>query len=244
MLILRFLITILFIFTCSLSFAREHRSTLPQAQYVLPHVVREWESKRKKFIFVDVRETCEFKVGHLDGAINIPYLDVEKAAKTFDHHKPYVFYCTRSSWRAPYAANTMADLGFKNAYILQGGIAAWNAGGQVIYASNNDQKGIVAPYPEGLARILYHPKDNDHSQKLHLTRRDLRSFDGKDGHPAYVAVNGVIYDVTQSRLWRGGVHAPSEGNAMAGQDLTEIIKLSPHGDKHLKDFPIVGWLAN
>jgi predicted heme/steroid binding protein len=62
--------------------------------------------------------------------------------------------------------------------------------------------------------------------------------------PAYVAVNGIIYDLTQSRLWRGGVHDPSKGKAMAGRDLTEVLKDSPHGDSHLKDFPVVGYLKS
>ena len=43
-----------------------------------------------------------------------------------------------------------------------------------------------------------------------------------------MAVDGVIYDLTQSRLWREGNHDPSHGRAGAGRDLTEVIKESPH----------------
>ena len=117
-------------------------------------------------------------------------------------------------------------------------------GGQVIYASDPTTEGKIAPYPEALAKILYHPQDQKYTKKIYLTHKQLSEFDGQDGHPAYVAVSGVIYDLTQSRLWRGGIHAPSNGRARAGQDLTELIKKSPHGDKHLKDFPVVGWLVN
>ena len=245
---------ILFNFTVISSFilflpciqAEEHHSTLPSAEYVLPQTVKTWQKERKKFTLVDVRIASEYKAGHLPGAINIPYIDVEKRSMTqkFDHNQPYIFYCTYSAWRAPYAANAMADAGYKNAYILEGGISAWNSGGQVIYASNPTVKGEIAPYPEALAKVLYHPKDKTYANKLHLTRKQLSEFNGQDGRPAYVAVNGVIYDLTQSRLWRGGVHAPGHGRAKAGRDLTELIKESPHGDKHLKDFPVVGRLAD
>ena len=77
-----------------------------------------------------------------------------------------------------------------------------------------------------------------------MTLKELTNFDGKDGHPAFVAVNSVIYDLTESRLWRGGEHDPSHGEATAGRDLTEVLKHSPHGDKHLKDFQIVGNLIS
>jgi predicted heme/steroid binding protein/rhodanese-related sulfurtransferase len=235
--------TVFLLFTISLSPVWANVSTLPSAEYVLPQKVKTMISDGKKVVLIDVREPSEYKAGHLDGAINIPYLDVEKNAKRFDKETPHIFYCTYSAWRAPYAANVMADLGFKNAFILEGGVSAWKAGGQVIYASFRDQEGKIIPYPESMAKVLYHPKDKTYSKKIYLTLADLRQFNGQDGRPAYVAVNGTIYDLTQSRLWRGGEHAPSHGQAMAGQDLTEVLKDSPHGDKHLKDFPVVGWLV-
>ena len=76
-----------------------------------------------------------------------------------------------------------------------------------------------------------------------MTLEELSHYDGKDGRPAYVAVKVLIYDLTESRLRRGGEHDPSKGKATAGRDLTEVLKDSPHGDKHLKDFPVVGELV-
>ncbi len=52
----------------------------------------------------------------------------------------------------------------------------------------------------------------------------------------------MIYDLTLSRFWRDGEHNPSKGEAYAGRDLTDVLEKSPHGDKHLKDFPVVGHL--
>ena len=59
-----------------------------------------------------------------------------------------------------------------------------------------------------------------------LTPEELAACDGKEGHPAYFAFAGKIYDATPSRLWKEGVHM---GRHPAGSDLTEALKLAPHG---------------
>lgn len=80
----------------------------------------------------------------------------------------------------------------------------------------------------------------DSTAELVLTLEELAKFDGKNGNPAYVAVNGVIYDVTNVPQWAGGEH---NGNT-AGQDLTDVIEnQSPHGLSVLDNLPVVGKLA-
>lgn len=59
-----------------------------------------------------------------------------------------------------------------------------------------------------------------------LTPEELASCDGMDGRQACFAFEGKIYDVTRSRLWKQGVHM---GRHNAGEDLTEALKLAPHG---------------
>ena len=75
---------------------------------------------------------------------------------------------------------------------------------------------------------------------LELTLEQLKQYDGKNGNPAYVAVDGVIYDVTNVPQWKNGEH----NGYSAGNDLTDIIKnKSPHGVKQLKGIPVVGKLV-
>lgn len=75
---------------------------------------------------------------------------------------------------------------------------------------------------------------------LQLTLEELKQYDGQNGNPAYVAVDGVIYDVTNVPQWKGGKH----NGYTAGQDLTDIIKnKSPHGVAKLQGVPIVGELV-
>ena len=75
---------------------------------------------------------------------------------------------------------------------------------------------------------------------LELTLEQLKQYDGKNGNPAYVAVDGIIYDVTNVKAWKNGEH----NGYSAGNDLTDIIKnKSPHGVKNLEGLPIVGKLV-
>ncbi|MDA8413964.1 MAG: CopD family protein [Desulfobacteraceae bacterium] len=73
-----------------------------------------------------------------------------------------------------------------------------------------------------------------------FTPDDLTAYDGKEGRPAYFAFEGQVYDATQSILWRQGVHV---GRHNAGNDLTEALKLAPHGREKVTALAVVGKLA-
>jgi predicted heme/steroid binding protein/uncharacterized membrane protein len=70
-----------------------------------------------------------------------------------------------------------------------------------------------------------------------MTEEQLLPFDGKDGRPAYVAYKGIIYDITNSRLWKNGAHMMKHH---AGTDLTETLKQAPHGEDKVLAMPQVG----
>ncbi|GAB4438128.1 MAG: hypothetical protein OHK0040_09570 [bacterium] len=64
----------------------------------------------------------------------------------------------------------------------------------------------------------------------------LEFYDGKEGRRAYVSYNGKVFDVTDSKLWKNGVHMMRHN---AGSDLTEALKQAPHGLDVLSRFPEV-----
>ncbi|MDO4778711.1 MAG: cytochrome b5 domain-containing protein [Tissierellia bacterium] len=79
------------------------------------------------------------------------------------------------------------------------------------------------------------------SEEKTFTLEELSKFNGKNGAKAYVAVDGVVYDVTDSPKWKEGEH---QGAVKAGADLTKEIKeMSPHGVKALEKLPVVGKLV-
>lgn len=70
-----------------------------------------------------------------------------------------------------------------------------------------------------------------------FTLSELKKYNGQNGNPAYVAVDGNVYNVSSSPSWKGGKHNGFE----AGNDLTKEIKnASPHGTAVMKKYPVVG----
>ncbi len=71
-----------------------------------------------------------------------------------------------------------------------------------------------------------------------FTPKELASFDGKNGNPTYICVEGKVYDVSGSSLWIEGVHMDDH---FAGSDLTGELDSAPHG-KEEERFPQVAAL--
>ena len=72
-----------------------------------------------------------------------------------------------------------------------------------------------------------------------FTPQELAGFDGSDGKPVYLAYNGVVYDVSASRLWKAGKHM---NRHHAGGDMGLELSQAPHDPTVLERFPRVGVL--
>ncbi|MDP2174770.1 MAG: cytochrome b5 domain-containing protein [Bacteroidota bacterium] len=70
------------------------------------------------------------------------------------------------------------------------------------------------------------------------TLQQLALRNGQDKPEIWVAFNGKIYDVTESRLWRDGKHYEH----WAGQDLTLEIDKAPHTKSVFEKFECIGIL--
>lgn len=73
-----------------------------------------------------------------------------------------------------------------------------------------------------------------------MTAEQLASCDGKEGRPVFFAFEGKVYDVSASSLWKHGVHMARHH---AGMDLTDALKLAPHGPDKVAQMPEVGKLV-
>ena len=78
------------------------------------------------------------------------------------------------------------------------------------------------------------------SELRKFTLDELKQYDGKEGRPSYIAYNGKVYDVTESFMWAEGDH---QGQHAAGKDLTDDMKLAPHGEETLERAKLVGVLV-
>jgi len=57
-------------------------------------------------------------------------------------------------------------------------------------------------------------------QQKEFTLKELAQFDGSNGKPAYVAIEGIVYDLSKDPEWVNGKHF----GLTAGQDLTSEFK--------------------
>lgn len=77
------------------------------------------------------------------------------------------------------------------------------------------------------------------SQQRVFTLTELAQYNGDNGTDAYIAVNGIVYDVTDADGWNNGWH---KGMHLAGTDATAAFEGSPHSASILSGLPIVGVL--
>ena len=119
----------------------------------------------------------------------------------------------------------------------------WKDGKHNGFEAGNDLTDAIKNVsPHGVMKLDKVPKVGTLvAAPLTLTLEQLKEFDGKDGRRAYVAVDGVVYDMTDSLPWKDGKHNGFE----AGNDLTDAIKnVSPHGVMKLDKVPKVGTLID
>jgi rhodanese-related sulfurtransferase len=82
---------------------------------------------REKGVLIDVSEPGEFAAAHAVGAKNAPLATLETSRELPKNKAlPLVVVCPTGS-RAPRAVLVLKKLGYENARVLAGGLAAWRA---------------------------------------------------------------------------------------------------------------------
>jgi predicted heme/steroid binding protein len=65
----------------------------------------------------------------------------------------------------------------------------------------------------------------------------LTEYDGKEGRPAYFVFNNKLFDASESKMWRSGVHM---GRHHAGTDLSSAMADAPHGTEVFERIKKIG----
>lgn len=81
---------------------------------------------------------------------------------------------------------------------------------------------LIQQRTEDFIRLVgqFYNRSDESSRNLQrqkaFTIEELSTYDGAEGRPAYVAVNGNVYDVSKEATWGAGTHF----GLYAGKDLT------------------------
>ena len=94
-------------------------------EQITPQQAKKLMETESDYMILDVREQDEFDEGHVEGAILIPYAQINAKAEELlpDHDQLILVYC-RSGRRSKIAAESLVNLGYTNVKEF-GGIIDW-----------------------------------------------------------------------------------------------------------------------
>ena len=80
-------------------------------------------------LVLDVREVYEFNLGHIKGAKNIPWTQINRMVDSIipDKNTPILLHCLSGS-RSRRALNELLNHGYTNIYHMTSGISSWYYG--------------------------------------------------------------------------------------------------------------------
>ncbi|GHB14545.1 rhodanese-like domain-containing protein [Salinicola rhizosphaerae] len=83
---------------------------------------------REDGVVIDIRESPEFKAGHIAGAKNVPQARLKERLTQLEKHKdkPVIVVCKQGQAAAA-AVTELTQAGFSRVYKLKGGMAQWQA---------------------------------------------------------------------------------------------------------------------
>lgn len=81
---------------------------------------------RDNALVVDLRDSDEFREGHIAGSINVPYKELENRLSELEKHRerPLILVCKNGTQAGP-AGRLLRGKGLDNIWRISGGIVAW-----------------------------------------------------------------------------------------------------------------------
>jgi sulfur-carrier protein adenylyltransferase/sulfurtransferase len=115
--------------------AKSFQDIMAEARKEIPEVSAQQvnellKSNGKSPVLLDVRESDEWRQGHLEGALSLPrgFLEIKVETAVPNKDAPIIAYCA-GGVRSLLAAKAMKEMGYQNVSSMAGGYAAWKNGG-------------------------------------------------------------------------------------------------------------------
>src|SRR5712692_7298080 len=141
-------------------------------------------------VLIDVRESDEWRQGHIPQAVAIPrgFLELRVEEKVPDHKTPVILQCA-SGTRSLLAARTLKELGYENVYNMTGGFNSWKDRGLPWVAD----RAFSADELNRYSRHFVIPEVGEKGQAKLLDAKVLLLGAGALGSPSglYLAAAGV-----------------------------------------------------
>jgi len=196
--------------------------------------------ERPGTVLIDVRESDEWRQGHIPQAIGIPrgFLELRVEEKVPDHNVPVILQCA-SGTRSLLAARTLREMGYAKVYNLVGGFNAWKDRGLPFVADRQFT-------PEELTRYARHfviPEVGEKGQAKLLDAKVLLLGTGALGSPSalYLAAAGVgtigliDFDVVDlSNLQRQIIHTAERVGMLKTESAQKSINALNPGVKVIR----------
>jgi molybdopterin/thiamine biosynthesis adenylyltransferase/rhodanese-related sulfurtransferase len=115
--------------------AKSFQDIMAEARKEIPEVSAQQvnellKNNGKSPVLLDVRESDEWRQGHLEGALSLPrgFLEIKVETALPNKETPIIAYCA-GGVRSLLAAKAMKEMGYQNVSSMAGGYAAWKNGG-------------------------------------------------------------------------------------------------------------------
>ena len=191
-------------------------------------------------VLVDVRESDEWRQGHIPQAQGIPrgFLELRIEEKVPDHKAPVILQCA-SGTRSLLAARALREMGYENVYNLNGGFNAWKDKGLPWVADRQFTQDEITRY----SRHFVIPEVGEKGQAKLLDSKVLILGTGALGSPSslYLAAAGVgtigLVDfdtVDLSNLQRQIIHKTDRVGMLKTESAQESIKALNPGIKVIR----------
>lgn len=94
---------------------------------ILPERAKQLLDGGEQVLFIDIRETEDFKRERLPGALSIPLKELSAQHEKVPRAGRVVLYCTcpPGNIEEGYSYQLLRDMGYRNISVLQGGISEW-----------------------------------------------------------------------------------------------------------------------